>query len=185
MRRLAWVLALALPVSGAAFARDQNEVGDVNVFVKGGMGGFTGDLSSVAKPGPAWGVTLNLQPWNILGLELGYDGSRHVVANEASAVLRNGGTALLKLGLPFIEKVKPFVAGGMTATYVSATGETNAVRSDFMEEVPVLGGVEFNLGSVTAGVRGGYRFLIDEGFATSAPNNGGLIDVTASLGGRF
>ncbi|MGQ0507735.1 MAG: hypothetical protein ACT4TC_20730 [Myxococcaceae bacterium] len=188
MTKLLTALALITTTGALALPRDRkgNVQGDFNVFVKGGVGTFTGGLKSAAQAGPAYGVVLNMQPWQIIGFELGYDGSRHVAAAEAGAGLyRNGGTALIKLGLPLLTRVRPFVGSGIGATYVSTFGASNTLRNDLMEEIPLMTGLEFNLGALTAGVRGGYRFLLDEDFAQNAPNFGGLVDVTASIGGRF
>jgi opacity protein-like surface antigen len=183
---IAGLVALALGFAGtASAAEDDDKQGDVNVFLKGGIANFTGDLGALTDSGPAYGVALNLQPFNVLGFELGYDGSRNDIGSVATAT-RNGGTAMVKLGLPFIERVKPFVAGGIGASYVSVDGGTG-YRNDLMEEIPLAAGLEFNSGAITAGVRGTYRVLLDEDFAgeTAADPQGGLFDASLTVGARF
>ena len=158
---------------------------EVNVFLKGGVGGYTGELANVAHAGPTYGLTVNLQPLNILGVEIGYEGSRNHLSglSDASAsVYRNGASALMKVAPPFLERIKPFVGAGLGASLASIHGSA-AYRNDLMEEVPLAAGLEFNSRSVTAGVRATYRLLVDEGFA--GPRNGGLFDASVTLGGRF
>lgn len=183
------VVAGCLVAGSASAAYDRYEPErrkEVNVFLKGGVGGYTGDLSNVTAVGPTWGLTVNLQPLNILGVELGYEGSRnHLNALGDTAVFRNGADALLKIAPPFIERIKPFVGAGLGASYVGVQGNGAGVyRNDFMEEVPLAAGIEFNSRSVTAGIRATYRLLVDENFA-GYNRQGGLFDTTLTLGGRF
>ena len=191
---LAFVLALAF--SGSALAAKKHDDKDNAVFIKGGIGGYTGGLGDSTTAGPVWGVALNLQPTNVIGFELSYDGSRNelrdgrLAADNTPNALRNGASAMLKLGLPFIERIKPFVGAGLGASYVAITGDSGGLyRNDIMEEVPLAAGVEFNSGVFTAGFRAGYRVLVDEGFADPATNggdpSGGLLDLAATIGGRF
>ncbi len=187
----AGALAMALGSTAALAANDKQ--GDVNVFLKGGIGGLTGALSDVTGTGPVYGVTLNLQPSNVVGFELAYDGGRFGIDDariaDGSAVALNGGTAMIKLGLPFVEKVKPFVAGGFGASYASVSGATDGLyRSDLLEQLPLAAGIEFNTGAVTAGLRGTWRMLLDEDFAKTsggASESGNQLDASFTLGGRF
>lgn len=192
MGHLGWhaALALLLVIGASASARER---GDLNVAVKGGIGRFTGELDELSDSGPTWGALVNVQPWDVIGLELAYQGSRHDLIDPrllgSPAVLRHGGDALLKLAPPFLERVKPFLGVGFGASYVTVTGETFGLyRGDTVEEVPFAAGLEFNAGPVTAGVRATYRALLDEEFAPGAPlgaAEGGLLDFGATLGGRF
>lgn len=182
-------LALALP---ALAQTDEKGRGDFNVFARGGIAGYTGGLGGLTGTGPAWGLTVNVQPSNILGFELSYDGSKNNVTDrrlgEGPDLYRNGASGLLKVGLPFVEKVKPFVGGGLGVSYVAVRGESAGLyKDDTMEEVPLAAGLEFNSGGVTAGFRGTYRILVDEGFAdrVNPDAGGGLLEAMFSLGGRF
>lgn len=193
MRRLAWPLVLALATSTTVVAQGKGKQGDVNVFLKGGVGGFTGNLGDYTRSGPTYGVTLNVQPFNVIGFELAYDGGRMGISDERigdASILMNGGSAMVKLGLPFIERVKPFVAGGVGASYVTVNGETGGLYdSDLIENVPVAAGIEFNTGGLTAGVRGTWRMIIDEDFANAAQPvgdpEGNMLEGQVTLGGRF
>jgi opacity protein-like surface antigen len=198
MKSLRWAVAVGFVVASAsAFAASKYDDKDNAVFLKGGIGGYTGGLGDSTAAGPTWGVALNLQPTNVFGFEFAYDGSRNAIDDARvsalgnAAAMRHGASALLKVGLPFIERIKPFVGGGLGASYVSIAGETGGLyQGDLMEEVPLVGGIEFNSGVLTAGFRAGYNILVDEGFANTAGNtgrdsSGGLLNMAATLGGRF
>ncbi|HZI12722.1 MAG TPA: outer membrane beta-barrel protein [Myxococcus sp.] len=191
----AGALALALAAAGTAAAqerRDAGKRGDVNVFLRGGVGDYTGGLGDVTSTGPAWGVTLNVQPTTFIGFELGYEGSQNGVDDvrllEEPSVVRQGGSALLKLSPPFMTKVRPFVGAGVGMSYVDVRGQgADLYDSDTMQEVPLAAGVEFNSGGLTAGFRTTYRVLFNEGFAEQAgvEDEGGLLDASLTLGARF
>ncbi|KFA94671.1 acyloxyacyl hydrolase [Archangium violaceum] len=186
------VLALGFGVAGTAMAQDKQ--GDVNVFVNGGIGGYTGDLGELSATGPSWGATLNLQPFSMLGFEVGYEGSKNDVtddrfrASEAPSFIRHGATTLVKVSPPF-EKVRPFVGAGLGVSYVYVRGGTgDTYSSDLMQEVPLAAGLEFNAGALTAGIRGTWRVLVDDNFADGAVSgdaSGALVDGTLTVGGRF
>lgn len=189
--------ALALGLGGAGTAMAQGgdgKQGDVNVFLNGGIGGYTGELGGLSATGPTWGVTLNLQPYEALGFEVGYDGSKNDVtdnrfrAAEAPSFMRHGATTLVKLSPP-LERVRPFVGAGLGVSYVYVRGpETGLYSSDVMEEVPLSAGLEFNAGALTAGLRSTYRVLVDDNFANAAVEgdaSGGMLDINLTVGGRF
>ena len=155
------------------------------------MNSYTGELNPLTSAGPSWGVIVNVQPLNVLGIELGYDGSRNGLTDQRltgnANVMRNGGSAMVKLAPPFIERFKPFVGAGLGASYVSVQGETGGLyRNDLMEEIPLTAGLGFNSGALHAGVRGTYRLLIDEGFVEQAgTTEGGMVEGSLTLGARF
>jgi hypothetical protein len=185
-------LALGLGMAGTAMA--QGKQGDVNVFLGGGIGGYTGELGGLSATGPTWGVTLNLQPYSMLGFEVGYDGSKNDVTDnrfssaDNPSFIRHGGTTLLKLSPPMV-RIRPFLGAGLGASYVFVRGpRTGLYSSDVMEEVPLSAGLEFNSGALTAGIRGTYRVLVDDNFASGAvpgKPSGGLLDTNLTVGGRF
>ncbi|OJT20192.1 hypothetical protein BO221_34010 [Archangium sp. Cb G35] len=192
-RGIRWaVLTLGFGVAGTAMAQDKQ--GDVNVFVDGGIGGYTGDLGELSATGPTWGATLNLQPFSMLGFEVGYEGSKNDVtddrfrASEAPSFIRHGASTLVKVSPPF-EKVRPFVGAGLGVSYVYVRGGTgDTYSSDLMQEVPLAAGLEFNAGALTAGIRGTWRVLVDDNFADGAVSDdasGALVDGTLTVGGRF
>ncbi|MCY1079708.1 hypothetical protein [Archangium lansingense] len=185
-------LALGLGVAGTAMAQDKQ--GDVNIFVDGGIGGYTGDLGELSATGPTWGATLSLQPNKVLGFEMGYEGSKNDVtddrfrAAEAPSFIRHGATTLLKISPPF-EQIRPFVGAGLGVSYVYVRGGSgDTYTSDLMEEVPLAAGIEFNAGALTAGIRGTWRVLVDDNFADAAVSDdasGALVDGSLTVGGRF
>jgi hypothetical protein len=190
---IAVATATILALAGAVEAREEDHQGDVNIFLRGGVGDFTGDLTEVTNAGATWGLTVNVQPWNVLGYEVTYDGSRNIIddsdlADEA-ALTRHGLAGMLKLAPPFIEKVRPFVGVGLGASIVRVGEEAEGrYKNDLMEEVPLAAGLEFNTGGLTAGLRGTYRWLLDESFANPTVEGnpqGGYLDAAVTLGGRF
>ncbi|HVG60688.1 MAG TPA: outer membrane beta-barrel protein [Hyalangium sp.] len=187
----AMALVLGLGVAGTAVAQDEGPMGKVKVFLKGGVSDYTGEVGEDVDTGPAWGLTVNIQPLRIIGFELGYDGSRNGISNDLlpdATLTRNGATGLVKIAPPFLESVKPFVGAGLGASYISVSGGAGLYDSDLVEEVPLAAGIEFNTGNLTTGVRATYRILVDESFAAdTAPGNpqGGLFDASLTLGGRF
>lgn len=187
----AMALVVGLGVAGTALAEDGDPKGKVKVFLKGGVSEYTGDVGDGIDAGPAWGLTVNVQPLRLIGFELGYEGSRNNVTNDLlpdATLTRNGATGMVKIAPPFIDVVKPFVAAGLGASYISASGGLGLYDSDLVEEVPVAAGIEFNTGSLTTGVRATYRWLVDENFAenTELGNpQGGLFDAALTIGGRF
>jgi len=187
-RVAAWVFVLALGAAGTAAAQEERQRGKVNVFLRGGVGNYTGELGESFEVGPAWGVTLNVQPLRFLGFELGYDGARNAGKTLLleHALVRHGATGLIKLSLPF-ELVKPFVGGGLGISHLSASGDfEGAFGSDMVEEVPVALGIEFNTGRLTAGARATYRLLLGQDLSEQAEDpDGGFFDVTLTLGARF
>jgi len=61
---------------------------------------FTGDVGNDIDTGPVWGLTVNVQPTNILGFEVGYDGSRNGIADDAlpdGSLTRYGASGLVTL----------------------------------------------------------------------------------------
>ena len=185
--------ALMAVVLCAGPALAQKKQGDVNVFLRGGIGDYTGDLGDVASTGPLWGLTLNLQPTTFLGFEVGYEGSQNKVSDsrlfDTPSLVRNGGSALVKVSPPFLTAVRPFAGVGLGLSYVDVRGAgAGLYDSDLMEEVPLAVGLEFNTGGLTAGVRGTYRILIDQDFADATSTDGvggGLMDASLTLGARF
>lgn len=189
-------LALGLGLSSTAQAqqrRPANKVGDVNLMLKGGIGDYTGELSNHTSAGPSWGVVFNVQPWNVLGYEIAYDGSRNLVDDErvsqTPAITRHGLSGLVKVAPPFIQRVKPFVGAGIGASLVRVSEHDEQLyQGELMQEVPIAAGIEFNTGQVTAGLRGTYRWLVDESFASGAAAGnpqGGFFDAGLTVGGRF
>lgn len=194
MKKAIWVAATALLTWGGVAAAQEDRQGDLNFHARAGVGGFTGGLDDYTSAGPTWGVGFTVQPYRVLGIEVNYEGSRNQLTDDrlanTQAVMRHGASAMLKLAPPFIERIKPFAGIGLGASYLSADGQTDGLyKSDFVQEVPLAAGLEFNSGAVSAGFRATYRFLLDESFADNAQAvgnpEGGLFDATITVGARF
>ena len=175
--------------------RTEAKRGDFNVFLRGGVGGYTGDLEDVTATGPAWGLTLNVQPTNFLGFELGYDGSRNGVERRPRCwtVLRSSATAaaaLLKVALPFIEKVKPFVGAGLGVSYVDVSGDAAGPLPNRHDGGGPAGGRRrvqqrrHHRGRPRHATAAGGRGLRGPRQRRTTPR-AACFDVTATLGGRF
>lgn len=189
MRYSVWMAGAALlALAGVAEGAERDKQGDFNLSLGGGVGGFTGDLGTITDAGPTWGVIVNVQPWNILGYEISYDGARNQIDDERladkPALTRHGLAGMLKVAPPFIEKVRPFVGLGLGASMLRVTSNADGLyRNDLMEEIPFTAGIEFNSGAVTAGLRTRYKILFDEGFA--GKREGNYLDGAVTLGARF
>jgi opacity protein-like surface antigen len=164
------------------------------VTIRGGVGTFTGDLNERTAAGPVWGASFRLDPSRPFGLELSYDGSMNDLEDarllSPARVQRHGVSALFKLGYPVTDTLRPYAGVGLGASLVSPSQvATPLYRSDLMEEIPLSAGIDFAWRRVTAGVRTTYRMLLDEDFADSASPDGnaqgGMLDATVNLGGRF
>jgi hypothetical protein len=182
-------LMLGLGTAGTAAAQEGPQ-GRVKVFLKGGVGDYTGDLGESVKIGPSWGLTLNVQPLRFIGFEVGYDGGRNTVGTDDIdlALTRHGGSALLKVSLP-IEPVKPFVAAGIGISRISIGGDLlqrGDYVSDTVTELPLVAGIEFNTGALTAGARATYRPFLEQNIREQLEDpSGGYLDFTITLGARF
>ncbi|MDQ3266845.1 MAG: outer membrane beta-barrel protein [Myxococcota bacterium] len=187
------VAAAALSISAPGWAADGDRVGDFNLQARGGVSGFTGALGEYTAAGPSWGVGLNVQPYRMIGFEVNYEGSRNHITDDrftvSPSLTRHGASAMVKLAPPFLDRIRPFAGVGLGASYVSADDPDGLYRSDFIQEVPLAAGLEFNSGMFSAGLRATYRFLIDENFADAAQPvgnpEGGLFDASVMVGARF
>ena len=190
-----WTGLLTLALLAGNTAAEASNQGDLNVLLKGGVGDYTGALGTFSSTGPSWGATLNFQPYLFLGVELGYEGSRHAVDDNRFA---EGERPSLRprwrrphQALPALPRGRPALRGrGPRRLAGERLGNANGLyESDFMEEVPIAAGLEFNAGAFTAGVRATYRLLLNEDFADAAPGRGrpggGLFDAALTVGGRF
>jgi opacity protein-like surface antigen len=182
-------LMLVLGTAGTAAAQEEPQ-GRVKVFLKGGVGDYTGDLGESVKLGPSWGLTLNVQPLSFIGFEVGYEGARNSVEADAIdlALTRHGGNALVKLSLP-IEPVKPYAGVGIGITRISVGGDLlqrGDYVSDTVTEVPFVAGIEFNTGLLTAGARAAYRPFLEQNIREQLEDpSGGYFDFAITLGARF
>ena len=207
LRKTITLAAAALSLCGiTALAQDRYEPGyepqtlksaarQGNLAVRAdvGVANYLGDLDSHSRAGPAWGVAVSADQYNLVGLELGYEGSRNPIeqglAGDNAAVWRHGVSGLAKLGPTLGEFVRPYVGAGLGVSYVNANDPAEGrYRNDFMGELPLAAGIEVKRGSLTGGIRGTYRLLAGEEWASTAgigKTEGSLASATFSLGGKF
>jgi hypothetical protein len=197
---------LGFATAGAALAQglDASEVNrDIiefqepqgyDVQVRAGVGGFLGGVGELTGVGPVWGVQVEVDPANIMGLELAYEGSRTPITDErvadGEAIWRNGLSGAAKLFAPGFETWRPFAGAGLGFAYLNPSdGAEDLYQNDFVAEIPVMLGIELNTpGGFTAGLRGTYRFTLGEevaDLAAAGSPGGGLLSAAATLGGRF
>lgn len=187
---LVWGAMMLCLVGSAAGAREYyRERGHkLSLVLKGGGGNYTGVVGSYTQTGPTWGLTLGVQPLHMLGFEVGYDGGYNTVSAGSTSfgLLHHGASGLVKLSLPFVDAVKPFLGVGVGGSYVlSGSASSGGYSSGLLAEVPLVAGIEFNVEAFTAGLRATYRVLLNQQVysPTSAPS--GFFDVSVTLGVRF
>lgn len=156
---------------------------DTALTVRGGANNFTGTAGDILGVGPALGVQLENNRDGPIRIEYGYEGSRNPLVAGDGAMWRHNVGAMAKVG-PEIGNAKPFVGGGVGASYLNATDEADNVLADqdVLAEFPVAAGLEYDFGAVTAGARATYRFMALEDYV---PDGGRLFGVSATIGGQF
>ena len=169
----------------------------VTVLLGGGVEGYTGSLASRIAPGPDYGVAIQFRPTDVFGLELAYSGSANELKNKVTGginpatgpdLLRNGGRALMSLGLS-ATPVQPYVTAGVGINRYTFRGAAPALgfKDDTAGEVPVGAGIRATAGQFTADLRGLYNIPfeqdIEPGVASGATISGGKIDTGNS--GRY
>ncbi len=214
MKRRIWTAAVAAATLVAAPAFAQTEATDVDpgrmtervesptenldVSAQAGLGSFVGGgaLGETTGIGPTWGVRVSGPLARAFGWELGYEGSRMPVDNDFSVddagIWRHGVSGLAKIYTPNSDQsaVRPFAGAGIGGSYVTpSAGNEGAYQSDFVAEVPVGLGVEFQPEgtNLTAGVRGTYRFLVGQDIAGPLGDTGGgaILGGSLMVGGNF
>lgn len=159
---------------------------DLGVTVSGGVNAYTGDLGDDTGTGGFLGVQANSRPWSIVGLELGYEGSRNPFENIDGALWRHNVGALAKVGpeLGMDRNLRPFVGAGFGVSVLNPSDDGELIYDDdFVTEVPLAAGIDYNFGAVTAGARATYRFLGGEDLGLD--QDGNAINVGLQVGGSF
>lgn len=165
------------------------------VTANAGIGTFLGQLSDFTGLGGVWGVSLNGNVMQGLGFELAYNGSRNPITDDripdGEAMWRNGVDAMAKVYVPMLTAVKPYGGVGLGTSFFNASsGAEGLYINDWVAEVPVAAGLEFNSkGGLTAGARAMYNFMIGEEWARNAfageSPEGGLLTGQITVGGSF
>ncbi|MGA9521578.1 MAG: hypothetical protein WBV82_08950 [Myxococcaceae bacterium] len=137
----------------------------VQVFLGGGVEGFTGGIAPIIDAGPAYGATVAFKPLGWLGLELGYSGARNNVSDEFaigdSNIMKNGGQALATIGFT-TTRVQPYIAGGFGIDRYDVRGEETVVQDDTLSYVPVGVGLRTYFGDFSADARFTGQSLISQ-----------------------
>lgn len=183
----------------ATGSRDMHRLGmaAINVRIGGGVEGQTGELQQRLAPGPLWGLTLEVKPLRVMGLEAGYSGSAFELDNQQAVgdsgaipgvdVLRNGGHFIATVNAP-TTFIQPYVLGGIGVdrmTYRAPDGPQ--FRDDTMGRVPVGAGIRGEAGAAVVDVRANYNVLFSQDFAGSdgTRDSGGTYNVALQIGGQF
>lgn len=169
---------------------DQPKVG---LDVRLGLGGLTGELGEDTGTGPLLGIAAGAQVWPALGVEVGYEGQRlpidEVLVGDGEGIYRHNVGLLAKAGPLIDDKWRPFVGAGVGLSYINPSeGAEFLYDNDFVQELPLAAGVDYNFGAIFAGARATYRLMYGEEFADDAvPGSpeGNLFNASVTLGGRF
>jgi hypothetical protein len=159
---------------------------DLGISVSGGLNAYTGDLGDTTGAGASLGIQADSRPLPLLGLELGYEGSRNPFETFDGALWRHNVGALAKVGpqLGNEGNLMPFVGAGLGVSVLNPSGESEILFSnDLVTEVPVAAGVDYRFGAIRAGARATYSFLGGENLGLA--QNGNNINVGINVGGAF
>jgi hypothetical protein len=159
---------------------------DFGVNVSGGLNTFTGELGDDTGVGAFLGVQADSRPLPLVGVELGYAGSRNPFENIDGALWRHNVGALAKVGpeLGNDGNLRPFVGAGFGVSVLNPSEDSEILYgNDFVTEVPLAAGVEYKFGGVRAGARATYSILGGENL--DAARNGNNVNVGIQLGGAF
>jgi len=156
------------------------------LLIGGGIQGYTGDQGDFLNMGPMAGLYLGLQPFPMIGLELGYTGGLHnfeVDLRDGPDFIRHGAQAAVTLGVP-LAAVKPYALAGIGVDFntLRATELTES-NTDTGGFVPLGAGVMFTSGSFLVDARFVYHVLFDEAsFEADQDTSGGRYQAQLSLG---
>lgn len=158
----------------------------------GGVGGFTGGLSSATDIGPVWGVEVDVPVWNGLQLELGYRGFEFPITDTRviqQSVWAHGARGALKLSVPYTRTVSPFMAVGVGFLLLDPTDEAQTLfRSDGAFELPASVGIQFETEFLEASIRTGWSGLLGQSLTREerlGTLKGGVLTSALSLGIRL
>ncbi len=152
----------------------------------GGIQAYTGDQGDLINLGPAAGIHLGLQPFPIIGFELGYTAGLHnfeLNLRDGPDFIRHGAHAAVTLGAP-LGAVKPYALAGIGVDFntLRATDLTES-NTDTGGFVPLGAGVMFTSGSFLVDGRFVYHVLFDEAsFDANQETGGGRYQAMLSLG---
>lgn len=178
----------------ARTARDEKLTGPM-IMLGGGVEGYSGELADQLRLGPGWGVTAALRPLKAMTLEAGYSGA----VNEVNAhtgvaggvvsgadLVRNGGHLATTVGLP--TPIQPYVLAGIGFSRYDFRGIQGVdFQDDTIGNIPLGGGVRYQMGNFAADARFDYNVQFDQEFAvnTTSSTSGGRYQGLLQLGAKF
>ena len=156
------------------------------VLIGGGVQGYTGDLGDALNLGPMAGVYVGLQPFPMIGLELGYTGGLHnfeLDLRDGPDFIRHGAQAAVTVGVP-LGAVKPYALGGIGVDFNTLRGtDLFEGETDTGGFVPVGAGLLFATGNFNVDARFTYHVLFDEAsFDADQTTGGGRYQAQLSVG---
>jgi hypothetical protein len=163
-----------------------NTLGNINVSVTGGLNSYTGDIGGDTGPGGFLGVQANTRPLPLVGVELGYEGSRNPFEDIDGGLWRHNVGALAKVGPTLGEdgNLRPFVGAGFGVSLLNPSEEGELFyNNDFVTEVPLAAGIDYNFGAVSAGARATYRVMGGEDLGLA--RSGNIVNFGLQVGGAF
>jgi len=167
---------------------------DLVVAIDGGYDTFTGDLGGMMMGGVGYGIRVGARVWQSVGLDVEYSGSRNGVQREwapenGAAVSRHALDLILTGGKTFDSGVRPYAGLGFGVGRFAPNSFARAsFDGDWFTEVPIVAGVDYQVGPVFAGVRGDWRFLMGEEFAEATRGrevHGSMLGFSLNVGGQF
>ncbi|WP_375770210.1 hypothetical protein NR798_04770 [Archangium gephyra] len=159
---------------------------DLNVAVTGGLNTYTGDIGDDTGTGGYLGIQANSRPLPLVGLELGYEGSRNPFEDINGGLWRHNVGALAKVGPELLQNgnLRPFVGAGFGVSLLNPSEDAEILfDNDFVTEVPLAAGVDYNFGAVTAGARATYRLVGGEDLGLA--QDGNIVNFGLQVGGAF
>jgi hypothetical protein len=167
-------------------AQKRGILNDFGVSITGGLSTYTGDLGNDTGVGGSLGIQADSRPLRLLGVELGYEGSRNPFEGIDGSLWRHNVGALAKVGpeLGRNGNLRPYLGAGFGVSALNPSGNAELLfGNDFVTEVPLAAGVDYKFGALKAGVRGSYRILGGEDL--DAGQTGNNVNVGLQVGGAF
>jgi Outer membrane protein beta-barrel domain len=165
---------------------DAGLTNDIGVTVLGGLNTYTGDIGDATGAGAFLGVQADSRPYDLVGVELGYQGSRNPFEDIDGALWRHNVGALAKVGpqLGQNDNLRPFVGAGIGVSVLNPSEDAEFLYdTDFVTEVPLAAGVEYDFGGIVAGARATYRLVGGEDLGLD--EDGNLVNFGLQVGGNF
>ncbi len=183
--RVGWLGGLAA-AAVLFWAQGAFALSGVQVSANAGAGNFARDFSSNTGAGAAYGATVAVQPYDLIGVELAYDGL--TAGNNSplavdSRFVANGVKGALKLNLA-PGAIEPYLLGGAGYYRLGSTGTAPGFGTANAFAVPLAAGVNAHISDTWLI---GARFTYDLMFHTQDlrpgnPTNADLYTAMIHLG---